>query len=1664
MLKRLLLFILLHATVLCLAQNNHLPQVRPSVPLASNDQPCDAIELPVTNSYNLSQFNSGGFIDLWPSSSCLGNNLFDVWFKVQVPASGILIVNTKAGSLTNAEMEMYGGASNCTNLLLIACNRDSSTTNLMPYIYQSGLTPGAVVWIRICTAQTSAAGTFLIGVSTTSGGALRKNVYLNKLATAYSNGVSWPSAFRRLDSAMAACNVGDTLRIAAGEYAGPSTSNAPGYNLRDSMVILGGYANTGNPSNNTRDFARNPTILSGFTNISGVYDSYNMPYIFRGTNLSDRTIIDGVIFERTYSSFFGTGATTYSLAALTLLNSNARVRNCVFRKCYSERRDSIAQAISISGGNPLIANCYFVDNKGEGWELASVVVAKNSNPVLENCVFAKNFSSRPLWSSNSNLVVKNSTFYSNLSSGTYTYTNKYRESTVALAINNSTLHFQNSILWGNISANSFVSRQTCFDTTEVTVDSFSAVQFSNTVTQVYNTGNLALLNEDPKFQDTARTAGIDGFYFTADDGLVLSNPCSQNLINKGNNTYAGNTGTDMLGNPRVVSGTIDIGAYEIQSVVLQKPAVLYVNARATGLNDGSSWANAYRDLQAAFAACSDTIKVAKGIYYPWRSDNLGAFWLQKKRVLLGGYPENGSPGDDLRNPAVNVTYLSGDSVNSTSSSISVIKSFYVDSNCVVDGFTIAFGNYFNLNISEYSTFVTPASVVLLNNASPLFKDCIFYKNSRTYQKGIAVKANSKPVFYNCQFNGNGSNNIYTIASNPVFLKCRFEECGYFLADSSAALVDSCDFINKIVQRGGFRNTRKSNITVNNSNFRIAHNSSYRDDIGGLYGGNIYNSNAMATFNNCLFVDSTSTDSSTCLYNLAAATTHFNRCIFRNHAIFGNGFTNDNATIVFNRCASLGAAGYIMNRKQAVLQVKNSVFAVTSYLPAGGINPNLIINHAGSQLYIENSTLVTSKDIILSSLNHSLLDIKNSVIWSNKVTTAQGEIYKDNTSTVTLSNSITHIYDGGSSNGNLPGKHPRFTDMYNIAGVDGKYFTKDDGLHLCSCSPAINAGDSSSGNSGALDIAYSPRIFGNQQDIGAYEYQSDSVTSAGTFFVNQAATGSNNGSSWQNAYREARSAFNNICSDTIKVAEGNYTATVAALDTGFLVDRPMVVLGGYPNQGMITEASRDPGSHPSIIDGNAGDPSSSSDNSRVLMRISGTMHPVLIDGLVFKNAIGGAMVISLNTRKITIRNCGFADNLLHDAVSISPALQNSNGNVYVANDTTVFEKCYFTGNRSTALYINSFGTSAVDKCIFDKNFNRGFFKTGSRLKLTNSVFCNNEIFSTGTASITDSDDYSDTVLNCTFANNNSRDTLNAGNGLAGVALVMGLQLPNSTVVANCIFKNNTSRGRLLPGAPYLDFSFTGLTTGNPNSYLTIDNNAGKTVYSLNTYLAGSNNILPDGILFKDINNAAGADGIYFTADDGIQQATSSSGINKGLNSRAYSSMDMAGRERILDNIIDMGAYEYNSKLSLCTQNPNTSLTAPVTGSNYQWQINDGAGFINATNTANIQGVNAQVLQLINVPSDWGGTAFRCIVDGVVTYEMPIEFDNIWTGAAGTAWENPLNWSCGGLPDVNTNVFINRGTLTTQPMPVINTNQSIGTLQLGTGSSLEVVTGNTLLINH
>ncbi|MEP7163257.1 MAG: hypothetical protein ABI741_01110 [Ferruginibacter sp.] len=150
---------------------------------------------------------------------------------------------------------------------------------------------------------------------------------------------------------------------------------------------------------------------------------------------------------------------------------------------------------------------------------------------------------------------------------------------------------------------------------------------------------------------------------------------------------------------------------------------------------------------------------------------------------------------------------------------------------------------------------------------------------------------------------------------------------------------------------------------------------------------------------------------------------------------------------------------------------------------------------------------------------------------------------------------------------------------------------------------------------------------------------------------------------------------------------------------------------------------------------------------------------------------------------------------------------------------------------------------------------------------------------------------------------------------------------------------------------------------------------------------------------------------------------------------------------------------HSNLNLCT-GTTISIPSNVNGTTYQWQFDNGSGYTNIANGGVYSGAGTKTLTLTNTTGSMYGYKLRCFVNGsTYSQEYTIKFTAEWLGTVNNVWGNAANWSCGILPDANTDVILNAG----KPnFPQLSFNTSIRSLRTNAGASVTVKTGFTLTI--
>lgn len=148
---------------------------------------------------------------------------------------------------------------------------------------------------------------------------------------------------------------------------------------------------------------------------------------------------------------------------------------------------------------------------------------------------------------------------------------------------------------------------------------------------------------------------------------------------------------------------------------------------------------------------------------------------------------------------------------------------------------------------------------------------------------------------------------------------------------------------------------------------------------------------------------------------------------------------------------------------------------------------------------------------------------------------------------------------------------------------------------------------------------------------------------------------------------------------------------------------------------------------------------------------------------------------------------------------------------------------------------------------------------------------------------------------------------------------------------------------------------------------------------------------------------------------------------------------------------------NAKINMCNGG-STSLTSEITGTYYIWQVFDSTGWKDLSNDQVYSGVYAKTLMITGAPSVYYGNEYRCKIGSTFTQVYKLRFENTWTGNINNSWENPGNWSCGIVPDANTDVIVPSGNC------IISSNASVRSITAASGANVTVTAGYILNITH
>ncbi|MBL9121333.1 MAG: hypothetical protein JNL80_15605 [Phycisphaerae bacterium] len=336
--------------------------------------------------------------------------------------------------------------------------------------------------------------------------------------------------------------------------------------------------------------------------------------------------------------------------------------------------------------------------------------------------------------------------------------------------------------------------------------------------------------------------------------------------------------------------------------------------------------------------------------------------------------------------------------------------------------------------------------------------------------------------------------------------------------------------------------------------------------------------------------------------------------------------------------------------------------------------------------------------------------------------------------------------------------------------------------------------------------------------------------AATLYVDaDLTTGSNDGTSWENAYRGPQSLKTAmdaaVAGDAVWVAAGTYKASPSTRTVSHVLKNNVKVYGGFAG-GESDLAQRDPVANLTRISGdltgndNPAVASTYSDNSYHLITCqTGTLG--LVDGFELRggNANGasasnldkGGAIICLASQSHTFQSCRFIDN----------RCTFGGGAGYLHSSSPKFLDCLFENNQGGS-FGGAFDSANTTQPVFERCIFRGNkaaragaleFFGGSQPKVTNCLFHNNQATgSGGGGAIWLGSSSSGTFRNITVTANNASVV---GGGVYNTG--------GSSTFINCISFGNTGPGTIADngiksqgGTSTITYSdVQGLTTGTGN---------------------------------------------------------------------------------------------------------------------------------------------------------------------------------------------------------------------------------------------------------
>lgn len=1136
-------------------------EVAPATP--TNFTPCTATLVPVGTScrykgYRLDQTNNSGV----PSPDCVSFVGGDVWFKMAVPATGALRIDTKAGTITDMEMVAYKRGATCGSLTLLTCEDGGGSTPNMPMFEFYGLTPGDTLYIRLfswlnmyggtfelCASQLSCPGGGLSGVYTIPGSYATLQAAVTDAMT---KGLCGATTFRIAD---ATYNLGTPITIG----------------------IIPGTSETSRL-----------TIESASGNAAGVV------YTFAGGTVPNYTIgiagADYVTIRKITISRTGAGATNFTALELSNGAHHNNIDTCVLNSIVTT---AVADNMSVVTAG-LDKPCNYLNFRGCTVNNGSIGLNADWNPLsgYAEYLFASNntFTNQyfyALYSYNCyapkiryNTIVSNAVgalgigleegYYGKIEYNSIQHSNTQING-IYLGGHDGSISYRvkvaNNVIGGKGDSRSIEISASYVDVIHNTVLN-SAGSSNNTTAGIAATTYWATPSDIRVFNNISRvlTAGtaiseaatgqitasdfnvfsVTSTRFGRSGGLVNTLAVWQTTTGKDfqtlsvdptfvsiaypYNLHVSNVAINNLGVPMGYlkdmdnqdrsTSRPDPGADEFNTGCVHTTGIVYVRAGASGANNGSSWANAYTDLNVALTnTCRGAeIWVAAGTYKPTVAINRNKSFILPDGVAIYGGFAGTETARTQRNVTANVTILSGDQGSNSPGTVTddqyhVVGVFGTSAGTVLDGFTI---QHANANIVAAPTggrdlgggiYMLGGQLLLENNT---FNACRAGSGG-----GVLASSGAKMTINKCTFQGNITSSegggIFAIEgakvsiSNSTFTNNSSTTNGGAIRSNSLAAVSifKSNFLNNISQRGGaFYMFDCENNTVDSCNFESNGNATTIAG-GALYTGFNDPPSTSLTITNSVFVNNQATEG-------GVATFGGDKIVIKNSRFWGNRSTSTSTTY----------GGGCFDNGSKSLTLVNCLFHDNWANMHGGVleqynwggtfsHTTDIINCTFFRNKADNDNNGTGGGGAIYQRNAGpIINLRNCLIVGN--TSPVGPDINGVSSPVTsvgynlIGNTASANLNGNTATNLPPGTSAYFIDVDGPDNIPGNV---DDNFGVMAYSPVINSGDPATPLSviGENDVRGDNRLQQSLIDIGSFE-QYGCAGLAGTYVIDNGGTG------------------------------------------------------------------------------------------------------------------------------------------------------------------------------------------------------------------------------------------------------------------------------------------------------------------------------------------------------------------------------------------------------------------------------------------------------------------------------------------------------------------------------------------------------------------------------